>query len=94
VNKKELIDDVTRRVNTDTDKPIAKTDVTEVFERIVDTLFDTLGNGDEVVLGDLGKLTVRRQEARMARNPATGESVPAKNVVKFKVSSRLKDAVA
>jgi len=48
------------------------------------------------VIPPLGKLEVKVQNARDARNPATGETirVEQKNVVKFKVSSKLKEAVA
>ena len=43
----------------------------------------------------LGKLTVASRKKRMGRNPATGESmvIPAKKVLKFKISKQAKDAV-
>ncbi len=50
----------------------------------------------EVTLPEIGKLHIKRNEARKGRNPATGAAVdiPAKNVVKLKVTSTLADAVA
>ena len=47
-------------------------------------------------LPGIGKLVLQRRAARMGRNPATGESIqiPAKTVVKFRVSKACKDAVA
>jgi DNA-binding protein HU-beta len=43
----------------------------------------------------VGKLVLVNRKARMGRNPATGESIkiPAKKVVKFRVSKACKDAV-
>lgn len=46
-------------------------------------------------LPGLGKLVLKNRAARMGRNPATGEtiSIPAKRVVKFRVSKAAKDAI-
>lgn len=46
-------------------------------------------------LPGLGKLVLVNRKARMGRNPATGESIriPAKKVVKFRVSKACKDAI-
>jgi DNA-binding protein HU-beta len=43
----------------------------------------------------LGKLTVASRKKRIGRNPATGQSmvIPAKKVLKFKISKQAKDAV-
>jgi len=43
----------------------------------------------------LGKLVLVQRKARMGRNPATGEAIkiPAKKVVKFRVSKACKDSV-
>jgi len=43
----------------------------------------------------LGKLTVAQRKKRMGRNPATGATmvIPAKKVLKFKISKQAKDAV-
>jgi len=43
----------------------------------------------------LGKLVLQNRKARMGRNPATGEKIriPAKRVVKFRVSKVAKDAI-
>ncbi len=42
----------------------------------------------------LGKLVVVKRKARMGRNPATGETIkiPAKTVLKFRISKVAKDA--
>jgi DNA-binding protein HU-beta len=46
-------------------------------------------------LPGLGKLVLVNRKARMGRNPATGEAIriPAKRVVRFRVSKACKDAI-
>ncbi len=46
-------------------------------------------------LPGLGKLVLVNRKARMGRNPATGETIkiPAKRVVRFRVSKACKDAI-
>ncbi|HET6781251.1 MAG TPA: HU family DNA-binding protein [bacterium] len=43
----------------------------------------------------VGKLVLRNRKARMGRNPQTGEPIriPAKRVVRFRVSKAAKDAI-
>ncbi len=43
----------------------------------------------------LGKLVVVNRKARMGRNPQTGEAIkiPAKRVLKFRISKEMKDRV-
>lgn len=43
----------------------------------------------------IGKLVLRNRKARMGRNPQTGEPIriPAKRVVRFRVSKAAKDAI-
>ena len=49
----------------------------------------------DFVLPGLGKLKVSQRQQRMGRNPATGESIviPARKVLKFRISKAAKDAV-
>jgi DNA-binding protein HU-beta len=55
---------------------------------------ETKKNGVFVVPG-IGRLVRVERKARMGRNPATGEAIkiPAKKVVKFRVSKACKDAI-
>lgn len=50
----------------------------------------------QFTLPGLGKLVKQQRKARTGRNPQTGESIkiPAKTVVKFRVSKAVKDAIA
>lgn len=51
--------------------------------------------GAEVTLPGIGKLVAVQREARVGRNPRTGEAakIDAKKAVKFKVSASLKAAI-
>jgi integration host factor subunit beta len=66
-------------------------------ERIVSTIFDeiagALARGDRVELRGCGAFSVKRREARVGRNPRTGEavSVDEKAVPFFKTGKQLRD---
>ena len=68
-------------------------------EVIVDTLFESvikaLRTGDKLEVRGFGSFRVRQRNARVGRNPKTGEKVevPAKRVPYFKPSKELKDVV-
>jgi DNA-binding protein HU-beta len=90
VNKSELIAAVAEK----TGEP--KTKEQDILDAAVATAQVQLKLGDDVVFGNLGKLSAAKREAREARNPSTGATiqVPAKTVVKFKPAKALADAVA
>jgi DNA-binding protein HU-beta len=78
-------------------------DGAELSKKIVKGLMDNLAdlavketkkNGEFTVPG-IGKLVKSQRKARMGRNPATGQAIkiPAKTVVKFRVSKAAKDAI-
>ena len=50
----------------------------------------------EFIVGDFGKLIKAKRAARTGRNPQTGEAIkiPAKTVVKFRLSKPTKEALA
>jgi len=66
-------------------------------ERIVSTIFeeiiDAMSRGDRVELRGFGAFSVKHREARIGRNPRTGESVHVeeKNVPFFKTGKLLRD---
>ena len=66
-------------------------------ERIVSTVFDeistALGRGDRVELRGFGTFSVKVRDARVGRNPRTGEAVRVakKNVPFFKSGKDLRD---
>lgn len=78
------------------DTEVSKADIGKVLSSLAAHTADSLKRGDAVVLGGIGKLSAVAREAREARNPSTGAmiKVPAKRVVKFKVTKELADHVA
>lgn len=62
---------------------------------IYDTIFAELKAGNKVMIDNVGSLSVVPTNARMGRNPKTGEAVqiPAGKRVKLSVSSTLKKAL-
>ncbi len=66
-------------------------------ERIVTTIFDeisaALADGDRVELRGFGAFSVKRRDARIGRNPRTGEAVAvdAKRVPYFKTGKQLRE---
>lgn len=67
------------------------------IERIVDTVFDQISEalvqGDRVELRGFGAFSIKHRDARMGRNPRTGESVhvPAKRLPFFKAGKALRE---
>ena len=66
-----------------------------VVDSVFDVIFEAIKAGEEVRLGDIGKLVLTDRAARTCRNPKTGEQmeVPACKAVKFKAADKLKKAV-
>jgi integration host factor subunit beta len=68
-------------------------------EVVVDTLFEgvikALRTGDKLEVRGFGSFRVRQRNARLGRNPKTGDKVevPAKRVPYFKPSKELKDLI-
>ena len=66
-------------------------------ERIVNTVFDeitnAMANGDRVELRGFGAFSVKKRDARVGRNPRTGESVSVseKHVPFFETGKLLRD---
>jgi DNA-binding protein HU-beta len=70
-------------------------EVSEILETLVSVAYAETKKSGEFVIPGLGKLLKKHREARMGRNPATGESIqiPAKTVIKFRVAKQAKDAI-
>lgn len=90
MNKGELIDAVSKM----TQHPKSQTE--EMFNAFMAVIQNALTSGNSVQMIGFGTFAVEDRAARVGRNPATGKElkIPAKRVVKFKVGSKMKDAVA
>ncbi|PIR48017.1 DNA-binding protein [Candidatus Uhrbacteria bacterium CG10_big_fil_rev_8_21_14_0_10_50_16] len=74
---------------------LSKKEAAEGYEKFVDLVYGEVRGKGELTLPGLGKLVKQNRAARMGRNPATGEaiSIPAKTVVKFRLSKAAKEAI-
>ncbi|HYE22781.1 MAG TPA: HU family DNA-binding protein [Verrucomicrobiae bacterium] len=73
----------------------SRKEVGEMLEALVNLAYDEAKKSGEFTIPGLGKLLKKHREARMGRNPATGEQIkiPAKTVVKFRVAKAAKDSI-
>jgi len=74
---------------------LPKTKSEDIVTLVFDTIQDNLQKGEKVSIVSFGTFEVRQSNARMGRNPKTGESIqiPAKRSVKFKAGKGLKETV-
>lgn len=65
------------------------------LDLLAETAYKETKSSGEFTLPGIGKLVKKNRAARQGRNPATGETIqiPAKIVVKFRVSKQAKDAI-
>jgi DNA-binding protein HU-beta len=72
---------------------ITKKSASQFLEELANLAYKEAKN--VFTLPGIGKLKLANRKARMGRNPQTGEpiKIPAKRVVKFRVSKAAKDAI-
>jgi DNA-binding protein HU-beta len=72
---------------------LSKKQVTELMDQLLSLATKEAKN--VFVVPGFGRLVLANRKARMGRNPQTGEpiKIPAKRVVKFRLSKSLKDSV-
>ena len=89
MNKAELIDAVAD------DSDLTKASAARALDSAIENITNALKGGDSVTLVGFGTFTVRQREARMGRNPRTGEAIQIKasRVPGFKAGKALKDAL-
>ena len=89
MNKTELIADAAERSG------MTKKDTEKVLNAVLDTITAALVAGDKVQVSGFGIFEVKEREARMGRNPHTGEAmeIAASRVPAFKASKTMKDAL-
>ena len=88
-NKADLIDGVASKSG------LTKKDATAAVEGLLETVTETLAEGERVQVIGFGSFEVRERAARKGRNPQTGDEIeiPATKVPAFKAGKGLKDAV-
>lgn len=89
MNKKELIDALAEKSG------LTQKAAGSLLDALSAKIAEELKEGGELVLPGIGKFSVLSKEARIGRNPRTGEEVqiPARTVPKFAAAKALKDAL-
>ena len=85
--------DIVRTIAEQIDLPQLRTK--DLVQRTFDALIEALAKEGRIELRNFGVFEIKRREARMARNPRTGEKVPvqAKNVLTFKPGKEMEARV-
>lgn len=89
MNKGDLINKVAESAG------LTKAQATSAVNSVLDSVGDSLANGDKVTLIGFGTFSVSHRAARTGRNPQTGKAIKiaAKSNVKFKAGKELTDSV-
>ena len=90
MNKSELIDAIAGKTG------LPKTETDQTLNAFLETVVDTVAQGDSVTLVGFGTFKPAHREARAGRNPATGASITiaATTVAKFAPGTVFKTKVA
>ncbi|NCN25815.1 DNA-binding protein [Candidatus Falkowbacteria bacterium CG10_big_fil_rev_8_21_14_0_10_37_14] len=74
---------------------VSKKEVNHFFDELTTLGHKEVKRNGEFTLPGFGKMVKAQRKARQGRNPATGATIniPAKTVVKFRLSKAAKDAV-
>jgi nucleoid DNA-binding protein len=85
--------DIVRTIAEQIELPQLRTK--ELVQKTFDALIDALVREGRIELRNFGVFQIKKREARMARNPRTGERVPvqAKSVVTFKPGKEMEARV-
>ena len=90
MNKSDLVEKVAK------DCDISKAVAEKALNSVMDAIMEAMSAGDKLTLVGFGTFSVAERAAREGRNPQSGKAIKiaAKKVVKFKVGSKLADAVS
>lgn len=91
MTKKEFIQEVKEAAINNV--KLSTTDIEIIIENVFDCITENLRKGNTVAWPKFGKFERVTSNPKKGRNPATGETIdiPAKNKVKFKMFSTLKE---
>lgn len=74
---------------------LAKKQVAGFLEAMTTLAYKEVKSSGEFTVPGLGKMVKKHRDARQGRNPATGATIqiPARTVLKFRVSKQAKDSI-
>ena len=90
MNKAEFVESIVEKTGW------SKREAEEAVKAVIETVTDSVANGEKVTLPGFGTFEKRERAARTARNPQTGEAVKLKktSVPAFRAGSGFKSYVA
>lgn len=91
MNKGELVDAIAKDLSGVTTKKV----IEQVLSSAIDTIMDTVADGDRVVLVGFGSFESRTRKEREGRNPRTGDKlvIPPTTFPAFSAGKMFKDKV-
>ena len=89
IKRTDLCDAVCRRIG------LSRSESASIVNEVIAEIMQRLENGENVKLSSFGTFVVRDKDARIGRNPKTGDAVPIapRRVVIFRASNVLKRKV-
>ncbi len=89
MTKRELVISVAEQLG------FTQNEVSDVVQTTLDTITEALASGDRLEIRNFGVFEVKVRDARLGRNPRTGDSVPIeeKRIPIFKPGKALKEWV-
>ena len=90
MTKADIVENVYEKVGG-----FSKKESAEIVELVFDTVKETLERGDKIKISGFGNFQVRHKNARVGRNPQTGEEIKIseRRVLTFRPSQVLKSAL-
>jgi len=91
ITKRELV------IKISNETGLTQQQVFDVIQKTLDSITDSLSNGDTVVMRNFGAFQVKETKAKIGRNPKDPDKdvpIPARAVVKFKPGKEMKEQVA
>lgn len=88
--KRDLVDEITNNLDG-----FLKKDINQAVDIILDTMADSLDEGQRVEIRGFGSFSVRQRKARQTKNPKTGKimDIPPRKTLHFTMSKSLKEAL-
>ena len=89
MTKADIVESVYNKVG------FSKKESAEIVELVFHTMKETLEQGEKIKISGFGNFIVREKNARIGRNPQTGEviEISARRVLTFRPSQVLKSAL-
>ncbi len=75
---------------------LSRNESADLVESVLEKISASLVSGEQVKISSFGTFSIRQKNARVGRNPKTGEEapIPPRRVLTFRPSHLMKDRVA